>query len=58
MPYDCMTEKPVGYREETIDGVLWHFWTYWFYTLNPNIVYNNETTSITLNGIEDYVTNG
>lgn len=58
MPYDCMTEKPVGYKEWTENGVKWHQWIYWITLLNPNLVYNNEKTETAMNGIDSLTKSG
>ena len=58
MPYDCMTEKPVGYKEWIENGVKWHQWIYWITLLNPNLVYNNEKTEAAMNDIDSLTKSG
>lgn len=58
MPYDCMTEKPVGFEEWWEGGTYYTKWNYWVYHLDENVVYNNETISNHVWGMNRFMFNG
>lgn len=58
MPYDCMTEKPVGYEEWWVGNTLYFKWNYWIAWLDENRIYNNETVSMPLASMDKFMFNG